>query len=89
MIDLKAHDGGFRVAGELTFNTVSGKLPPMAAGKAIEVDLAAVTKADSAGVAWMLGCRRAADANGGTVHFRHIPPRLQDLIRVYGLADLL
>lgn len=82
-------NGDCRVSGELTFTTLGAELLPPSTDGSLTVDLGAVTKADSAAIAWMLACRKTASAKGGTLRFSHVPTRLQDLIRVYGLNELL
>ena len=85
-------DGAVDVSGSLTFDTVPNFLAQgtgwLGGGKgAITLDMKAVSKADSAGLALMLEWLQQARKTGGTIHFANIPERVQVLIRVNGLAQ--
>lgn len=78
------------VAGELSFATVTARVAAPAFGAhTLTLDLREVTKADSAGLALLLDWQRRAQAAGGRLVLASAPERLQSLIRVYGLTDIL
>ncbi|MBK1734092.1 hypothetical protein CKO15_02100 [Halorhodospira abdelmalekii] len=54
-----------------------------------EIDLAAVERTDSAGVALLLEWHRAVEAAGGTLRLRHVPAQLQAILRASGVEALL
>jgi phospholipid transport system transporter-binding protein len=81
------------LVGELTFDTVpdrweeSGSLFDDSA--AVVVDLAGVTRADSAGLALLVGLVRRAKQSGKSLTFRNIPDKLLAIARVTGVETLL
>jgi phospholipid transport system transporter-binding protein len=58
-------------------------------GKAVIVDAAALAKFDSSAIAVLLECRRQAQAGGRLFAVRHMPQRLADLAKLYGVQELL
>jgi phospholipid transport system transporter-binding protein len=54
-----------------------------------EIDLAALTAVDSAGVATLLAWRRAAEARQRPLHFKNLPATLRSLSELYGVSELL
>lgn len=54
-----------------------------------EIDLADVTAVDSTAVATLLAWQRAALAGGNALRFKNLPPNLQSLLSLYGVAELL
>ncbi|AOY01280.1 hypothetical protein BJP62_12975 [Jeongeupia sp. USM3] len=78
--------------GELTLATAASRLTladwPAANGR-LDIDLADVTKADSAGVSVLLHWLREARRRQVTLHFVNLPPTLAQLARLYGVADWL
>ena len=80
-------------SGALTFDTVPGLYKSsdswFADGGEIVIDLAQVTRADSAGLALMIEWLRRARVSSGKLHFANIPAQMQTLIRVNGLQDAL
>jgi phospholipid transport system transporter-binding protein len=85
--------GHWRVSGELDLETAAGMLSAGTAAFAgvprAEVDLSGVTDADSAGLAVLIEWVRGACASGRSISFRGLPPRLAELARIGGVADLL
>lgn len=80
----------YAVAGELSFATVTASVPaPTFGAHTLTLDLREVTKADSAGLALLLDWQRRAQAAGGRLVLADAPERLQSLIRVYGLTEIL
>lgn len=53
------------------------------------VDLSGITDADSAGLAVLIEWVRAARQSGRRIEFMGLPPRLAELARIGGVADLL
>ena len=81
------------VSGMLTFDTVSALYKTADSWFAGEgemiIDLAQVSRADSAGLALMVEWLRRAQAAGRRLRFANIPEQMQTLIRVNGLQDAL
>jgi len=78
-----------RVRGALTFATVESLRGPGAdalAGRAEStVDLAAVERADSAGLALLIEWLRVAHRRGASVHFTNVPAQLRAIAATSGL----
>lgn len=83
----------FPVDGVLTFESVPDLFRQSVAWFAgsgdLVIDLAGVTRADSAGLALMLEWLRRARAARRGLHFANIPAQVQTLIRINGLQDAL
>lgn len=60
-----------------------------AQGAASGVDASALERFDSSLIAVLLGCARAARAKGQTFELHAAPPKLIELARLYGVAELL
>lgn len=79
--------------GELTFDTVAalwqGSDALLAQGTNLVVDLQGVTRADSAGLALLVGLLRKAQQNGKSLKFTHIPEKLLAIAGVSGVAPFL
>lgn len=56
---------------------------------AVTVDAGALRHFDSSAVAVLLELRREMLQQGRTLQVRNWPPRLQDLVKVYGVQELL
>jgi phospholipid transport system transporter-binding protein len=84
---LETTEVGYRVSGQLTFTTV----PELARVPAPtgEVDLAGVTRADSAGLALLLDWLATAHGSGSGLNYHHLPPQLAAIARVSGIAEVL
>ena len=88
-----AGDGTVRVSGPLTFDTVEVVRAAARAGlgrdgwrgEALTFDLAGVGPADSAGLALLVGWKRAAHREGVRIHFRGTPPALRAIARLCGV----
>lgn len=90
---------GVRLSGELNAATVPTLLKQVggwfggssAAGSAddLAVDLAGITRADSAGVALLLEIQRRAGATGRGVAFLHAPEQMQAIIGFCALDQVL
>ena len=59
------------------------------AGPVVVVDASALAELDTSAVATLLECRRVAQTNGRCIELRNVPPRLADLARLYGVAELI
>ena len=88
-----AGDGRFELSGEIGFDDAARLL---AAGDAAfgslqraEIDLARVTRADSAGLALLVGWIADARARGVTVAFRGVPQRLHSIAKISEVDGLL
>ncbi len=55
----------------------------------VTVDAAALARFDSTALAVLLEVRRVALSLGKTLTLHALPPRLADLARLYGIAELL
>jgi phospholipid transport system transporter-binding protein len=84
-------DARYRVTGALTFPYVGEfyrhSVGELGRGERLRIDLAGVSRADSAGLALLLEWLRAVRLGGGTVEFANIPAQLASLIRLSGLAE--
>jgi phospholipid transport system transporter-binding protein len=58
-------------------------------GEVWYIDAGAVVQLDSSALAVLLECARIAVAGGRRLEILHIPPRLADLARLYGVDELL
>lgn len=58
-------------------------------GPEVTLDASALHDVDTAAVATLLACRRAAQAVGKTFKLHAVPPRLAALTRLYGVDELL
>jgi phospholipid transport system transporter-binding protein len=80
------------VSGSMTLETaamlLTGGLSELGTGETM-FDLAAVTDADSAGLAVLFGWQRAAQAQGKKLRVANLPASLVSLAEVYGVTDLL
>lgn len=85
--------GRFRVAGVLRLDTAADLLAlgveAFAGRPVVEVDLADVSDADSAGLAVLLEWTRQARLQGRTIVFRAMPARLARMARIGGVAEFL
>ena len=92
-----AADGTVRISGPLTFDTVeevrAAAREALATlrrpGDTVTFDLGAVEQADSAGLALLVGWRRAAERAGGRIHFRGAPSALRAIAGLCGVEHHL
>jgi phospholipid transport system transporter-binding protein len=70
---------------------LAATLPAAVAGSgaAFTVDARALKSFDSATIALLLQARRVATAGGKSFEVQGLPPKLAELARLYGVADLL
>lgn len=86
--------GRYRVSGEMGFATASNLLAASldafaAPEERLEVDLAGVVRADSAGLALLIEWLRRARHAGKTIVFHAVPEQLRAIARVSDLEDIL
>ena len=84
----------FLIEGELNMQTVPTLLQVMlsqlpASGSEAHIDLAGVTRSDSAGLALLVEWLRLAKAGDIRLQFHNLPPQLQEMARVSDLLPLL
>lgn len=78
------------LTGELSFASVPRLLDGAdALITGAQLDLSGVSKADSAGVAFLLELTRRAKRAGRTITFVGAPPQVRDLIRFFDLESAL
>jgi phospholipid transport system transporter-binding protein len=93
-VEVSSINGGVRINGPLTFGTVPG-LVPLAKSwlelgdDSIEVDLAGVTHADSAGVALLLEWWSILQTNHRRLRYTNVPEQVDRFIRINGLDTTL
>ncbi len=90
----EARRGGYRISGELVFDSVPGLLEQgrriFASGDAgIELDFDGVTRADSAGLALLIEWMRAARLRRREIVFRNVPEQVLSIARVSGVDAIL
>ncbi|MBI5450950.1 MAG: STAS domain-containing protein [Gammaproteobacteria bacterium] len=87
---LEQQPDGYRVRGELSFDTVAqllGRSPVH--GAQLRVDLGGVSRTDSAGLALLVSWMREARHAGCDIRFSNVPPQLLAIARVSGFDRLL
>lgn len=86
-------NGRLAIAGELSFASVPQlwlRWRELAnGGQTLDIDLCAVQRSDSAGLALLIECMRHARQTGQSVRFFNIPPQMLDMARVSGLEAML
>lgn len=91
-------DGRLQLSGELSMATVpallAGQKPLALAADAdpaaaVIIDLAGVTRADSAGLALLIQWQREAQARQRAIRFQHIPDQMLAMARLSGVDQLL
>ena len=88
-------DGGYQLVGEVDFATVpqiwkdSESMYSSVQNERLMVDLSAVTRADSAGLALLVGWVRRGNAAGVATVFKGIPQQLLAIARVSGVESML
>jgi phospholipid transport system transporter-binding protein len=87
-------DGHARVSGELTLDTVSTvfRQAELAANQGrhiVDLDLAAVSRVDSSGLALLLEWQSLAHRVGRIMRIRNAPPALLRLTRLCEASDLM
>jgi phospholipid transport system transporter-binding protein len=93
--ELQVRDGTLFVSGEICFDTVNrlldqgrGAIRALSSDEAV-LDLSAVTKSDSAGLALVVDWVRTAQQRGAQLQVVGMSPQLLDIARVSGLDAFL
>lgn len=85
--------GRYRLSGALRLDAAADilarGLAAFAGQAAVEVDLAGVSDADSAGLAVLIEWTRQCRLAGREISYRAMPPRLAGMARIGGVSDLL
>jgi len=84
----------YRIIGELNMSTVPQLLKDMSVlfsvnGESRIIDLAEVSRSDSAGLALLLEWQRVAEQQDIQLSFRNLPEQMQAIIQVSGLEKLI
>ncbi|MFU8820781.1 MAG: STAS domain-containing protein [Gammaproteobacteria bacterium] len=93
-VEIRDRGGGrFEILGELSFQTVATALEKSKAmfskHSIIEIDLAGVTRADSAGLALMLEWVNRARNNAHDLRFTNIPAQIISIAQISEVEDML
>ena len=90
---LRQTETGFGVSGGMRFSTVTGLLNESLAmfegRQMLEVDLGAVDRVDSAGLALLIEWMRRGMKNNTEVQFVSMPDQMKEIARMSGLATIL
>ena len=91
--EVTVREGGeLSVAGAITINNVVATVARGAALFSQEnqvVDLGGVTEVDSSAVSMLLEWQRGTGRRRRQIYFANIPPKLQNLVQLYGVAELV
>ena len=88
-------NGQYAIEGELNNQTVPAisqqlmKLVSSVTGKNITLDLALVSRSDSAGVALLVEVMQLTKSANLTLVFTNLPQQMQDIAGLSGLIDIL
>lgn len=91
---IQQQDGSFALQGEMTYANVPALVTHSgawlaSASNVVTIDMAGITRADSAGLALMLEWMKQAGEAGMEIRFFNIPDHLTRLIRVSGLSKVI
>lgn len=88
----EVEDSWFRLSGELSFDTVPDLLKDSASlfqqAERIDIDLSAVQRSDSAGLALLVEWMRRAEKMHKPIQFLNIPLQMMAIVRVSGLDQV-
>ncbi len=94
-LDIQGAEESWSLSGDLTYETVQTHwqrgielLEPVVA-QTITLDVGGLAKIDSAGVAALVNLVSLVKARGKSLRFSHIPTRMQAIIKVSALSDIL
>jgi len=88
-------EGIYAIEGELNMQTVPAiskqlqALIPGIDGETFTLDLALVSRSDSAGVALLVDAMQIANREKCTLLFSNLPQQMQDIAGISGLLDIL
>lgn len=91
----KQESGIYAIEGELNMQTVPAvskqllELIQQIDGISLTIDLASVSRSDSAGVALMVEAMQLAKSANLSLLFSHLPQQMKDIAAVSGLLDIL
>jgi phospholipid transport system transporter-binding protein len=88
----RSGEGRYAISGELTFTTVPEVVRSGVGdlgGGAVQLDLAGITRVDSAGIALLIDLTRRVRKRGGEISLLHAPPQLMAIAGVSGLDAVL
>ncbi len=92
---IRSEGGHFQISGELSFDTVNALLAESRntifaqSIPLFDLDLSAVSRADSAGLALLIQWMRMAQANNSEIRFHNLPPQLLAIAHAGELEALL
>lgn len=92
---IKQADGTYIIEGELNMHTVPEAtkeliaILPTAEGDKLTIDLTAVSRSDSAGVALLVEVMQHAKKANLTLVFKNLPQQMKDIADVSGLLEIL
>jgi len=85
--------GSWKLAGDLSFSTVAPLCNALDIKSTdrprISIDLAGVTRSDSAGLALLIEWLRESERYGKSVTFLNMPAQMQSISRLCGLDGIL
>jgi phospholipid transport system transporter-binding protein len=85
--------GSWKLAGDLSFSTVPGLRTALDISSTsrprISIDLAGVTRSDSAGLALLIEWLREAERLGKLITFMNMPAQMQSISHLCGLDGIL
>lgn|SRR5690554_7991545 len=83
----------YSVSGELTLDTVTEALSESTElfekADTLDIDLANVTRADSAGLALLVAWMRQARQSEKKIQFQHVPAQMLAIAKASGLDEIL
>jgi len=89
----EGRNGRLEIHGELSFASVPGLWQQCAGRFAVDdapdVDLSHVQRSDSAGLALLMECLRAAEQTGKSIRFFNIPEQMLAIARASSLDQVL
>jgi phospholipid transport system transporter-binding protein len=92
-IQRQAEEGAFLIAGELTLATANSVLTKsrseFAQAEVLNIDLADVTRADSAALALLVSWMRLAKQSDKHIQFQNLPAQMLAIAKASGLDAIL
>lgn len=91
----KQKEGRYAIEGELNMQTVPSVSKQLLGlisnteGDTFNLDLALVSRSDSAGVALLVDAMQIANRKKCTLSFSHLPQQMQAIAGISGLLDIL
>jgi len=92
-ISFDADSQVYNVSGELTLDTAKAVLSESKSlfdsAARLDIDLAKVTRADSAGLALLVAWMRQAEQGSKPIAFQHVPTQMLAIAKASGLDEIL